>query len=68
MMAGTDAPIPGVLPGFAMHDELKLLVAAGLTPYQALRTATTNPAEFLGRSGSSDSAADSCAYRDLHRA
>jgi hypothetical protein len=51
MMAGTDAPIPGVLPGFSLHDELRLLVAAGLTPYQALRTATANPAEFLGRPG-----------------
>ena len=50
MMAGTDAPIPGVLPGFSLHDELTLLVAAGLTPYEALRTATANPAEFLGRS------------------
>lgn len=51
MMAGTDAPIPGVLPGFSIHDELKLLVAAGLTPYDALRTATANPARFLDRSG-----------------
>jgi imidazolonepropionase-like amidohydrolase len=34
-----------------LHDELKLLVAAGLTPYEALRTATANPAEFIGRSG-----------------
>ena len=49
MMAGTDAPIPGVVPGFSLHDELKLLVAAGLTPYEALRTATANPSEFLGR-------------------
>ena len=30
-----------------MHDELRELVSAGLTPYEALRTATTNPAEFL---------------------
>jgi Amidohydrolase family len=51
MMAGTDAPIPGVLPGFSLHDELKLLVDAGFTPYEALRTATANPAAFLGRSG-----------------
>jgi imidazolonepropionase-like amidohydrolase len=50
MMAGTDAPIPGVLPGFSMHDELKLLVAAGLTPYDALRAATANAAAFLNRS------------------
>jgi imidazolonepropionase-like amidohydrolase len=48
LMAGTDAPIPGVLPGFSMHEELKLLVAAGLTPFEALRTATVNPAAFLG--------------------
>lgn len=51
MLAGTDAPIPGVLPGYSMHDELKLLVDAGLTPYEALRTATTNAAEFLERTG-----------------
>ena len=51
MMAGTDAPIPGVVPGFSLHDELQRLVAAGLTPYDSLRTATANPAEFLGRSG-----------------
>jgi Amidohydrolase family len=51
MMAGTDAPIPGVVPGFSLHDELKLLVAAGLTPYDALRTATANAAEFLGLTG-----------------
>jgi hypothetical protein len=49
LMAGTDAPIPGVVPGFSLHDELKLLVAAGFTPYEAFRTATANPAEFLGR-------------------
>ena len=49
MMAGTDAPIPGVVPGFSLHDELKLLVGVGLTPYEALRTATANPSEFLGR-------------------
>jgi imidazolonepropionase-like amidohydrolase len=50
MMAGTDAPIPGVMPGFSLHEELKLLVAAGLSPYEALRAATVNAAEFLGRS------------------
>jgi imidazolonepropionase-like amidohydrolase len=51
MMAGSDAPIPGVLPGFSLHEELRLLVAAGLSPYEALRTATANPADFLGRAG-----------------
>lgn len=51
MLAGSDAPIPGVLPGFSIHDELALLVAAGLSPYEALRTATANPAAFLERTG-----------------
>ena len=49
MMAGTDAPIPGVVPGFSQHDELKLLVAAGLPPSEALRAATVNAATFLGK-------------------
>ncbi len=48
MLAGTDTPVPSVVPGFSLHDELQELVAAGLTPYEALRTATANPAEFLG--------------------
>lgn len=48
LLAGSDAPIPCVIPGFALHDELQDLVAAGLTPYRALRTATLNPSRFLG--------------------
>jgi imidazolonepropionase-like amidohydrolase len=48
IMTGTDAPAPYVFPGFAVHDELALLVRAGLTPFEALRAATRNPAEFLG--------------------
>jgi len=48
MLAGTDALNPCVAPGFSLHDELRNLVAAGLTPYEALRTATINAAEFLG--------------------
>ena len=47
MLAGTDTPVPSVVPGFSLHDELREMVAAGLTPYEALRTATANPAEFL---------------------
>jgi imidazolonepropionase-like amidohydrolase len=38
-----------VYPGFSLHDELALLVEAGLTPLQALQTATINPARFLGQ-------------------
>ena len=47
LLAGTDTPVPAVVPGFSLHDELRELVAAGLTPYEALRTATANPPEFL---------------------
>jgi hypothetical protein len=49
-MAGTDtAAGVHVFPGFSLHDELKLFVQAGLTPLQALQTATRNPAEFMHR-------------------
>ena len=50
-MAGTDtAAGVHVFPGFSLHDELALFVTAGLTPLQALQTATRNPALFMGRS------------------
>jgi imidazolonepropionase-like amidohydrolase len=49
MLAGTDSATPGCFPGFALHDELALLVRAGLTPVQALQAATLEPARFLGR-------------------
>lgn len=52
ILAGTDDANPYVLPGFGLHDELALLVKAGLTPLEALRAATYNPAKFLGLSGS----------------
>jgi imidazolonepropionase-like amidohydrolase len=48
MLAGSDSPNPFVYPGFSLHDELGLLVHSGLTPAEALRTATINPARFLG--------------------
>jgi len=49
-LAGTDtAAGVHVFPGFSLHDELALFVKAGLTPMQALQTATRNPAEFMGR-------------------
>ena len=47
-MAGSDTIIPGLVPGFALHRELEALVGVGLTPYEALRTATTRPFEYLG--------------------
>jgi hypothetical protein len=49
-MAGTDtAAGVHVFPGFSLHDELALFVQAGLSPLQALQTATVNPARFMGR-------------------
>ena len=48
LMAGSDTVLPGLVPGFALHRELRELVTAGLTPYQALRTATTAPYDYLG--------------------
>ena len=57
ILAGTDAPMPLVYPGFALHTELQLLVESGLTPADALRAATIWPAEFLGLSETSGSIA-----------
>lgn len=49
LLAGTDASTePFVVPGAALHEELALLVEAGLTPLQALRTATTDAARYAG--------------------
>ena len=48
LLLGSDSPQVFNVPGFATHRELDVLVAAGLTPYEALRTGTTAVAEFLG--------------------
>jgi len=48
LLAGTDSPNPYVFQGSSIHDELDALVAAGLTPAEALRCATTEAARFLG--------------------
>ena len=51
IMTGTDAAwgVPFTYAGFSLHDELALLVRAGLTPAEALQAATINPARFLGK-------------------
>jgi imidazolonepropionase-like amidohydrolase len=49
LLAGTDVTNPFCFPGFSLHDELALLVEAGLTPLEALQSATRGPAEFLGK-------------------
>lgn len=47
IVAGTDAPVPGVVPGFSMHDELAALTRAGMNNRQALEAATRRPCEWL---------------------
>ena len=44
-LAGCDS----LVPGFCLHDELEEMTMAGLSPLQAIQTATINPAKFLGR-------------------
>jgi hypothetical protein len=48
MLAGTDIANPFCFPGFSLHDELTLLVKAGLTPMDAIQAATRNAADYLG--------------------
>jgi len=45
ILAGTDAPNPGTTFGASLHRELELLVKAGLAPLEALRSATSIPAQ-----------------------
>ena len=52
-LLGSDAPQLWNVPGFSAHRELAALVAAGLTPYEALRTGTANVARFLNEDGRS---------------
>ncbi len=49
--AGTDTPIGFAAPGYSLHTELEMLVRAGLSPIEALRSATLRPAEFFGLEG-----------------
>ncbi len=51
MVAGTDTLTSGVVAGFSLHDELELLVGAGLTPEEALASATRLPSVWLGVDG-----------------
>ena len=48
LMTGTDVLIPLILPGFSLHDELQELVQVGLSPYEALKSATVHPQEYFG--------------------
>ena len=48
ILAGSDAPNPGTGHGVTMHQELELLVEAGLSPIAALHAATALPAKRFG--------------------
>jgi imidazolonepropionase-like amidohydrolase len=48
IIAGTDAGVSGVVSGFSLHDELELLVKAGLSPFDALSSATLLAAQWIG--------------------
>ncbi|MDH3490863.1 MAG: amidohydrolase family protein [Gammaproteobacteria bacterium] len=48
LLLGSDAPQVFNVPGFSLHRELDVLVASGLTPFEALRTGTAAVAEFFG--------------------
>ena len=47
LLASTDAPTSGAFPGIALHNELKEFVEIGLSPYEALKTATVEPGKFI---------------------
>jgi imidazolonepropionase-like amidohydrolase len=47
LLLGSDAPQVFNVPGFSIHRELEAMVAAGLTPAEALRIGTLNPARFF---------------------
>lgn len=48
ILTGTDAPLRNSPPGFGLHEELTLLVRGGMSPFNAIRAATIEPAAYLG--------------------
>ncbi|MGH7491157.1 MAG: amidohydrolase family protein [bacterium] len=50
LLLGTDTPtIPGIVPGFGIHQDLRNLASSGLTPYEAIAAGTRNAGEFINR-------------------
>lgn len=47
LLLGTDSGIMAVVPGFSIHDELRILVENGFSPYEAISTGTVNAAEVI---------------------
>jgi imidazolonepropionase-like amidohydrolase len=48
LMVGTDLLVPGVFPGFSVHEEMAIWQEAGIPPADVLRSATLTPARFMG--------------------
>lgn len=50
LLVGSDSPQLFMMPGFATHDEMETMVAAGLPPLTVLQAATRNAAAYFGES------------------
>jgi imidazolonepropionase-like amidohydrolase len=48
ILLASDAPQWWNVPGFSLHHEMRMMVDAGLTPYQVLESGTRNPARYFG--------------------
>ncbi|MGD9044201.1 MAG: amidohydrolase family protein [Desulfobacterales bacterium] len=51
LVLGTDAGglAMGLVPGFSLHDELRIMIENGFRPYEAIRTATVNAADVINK-------------------
>ncbi len=48
LMVGTDLTVPGIIPGYSVHEEMAIWQEAGIPPADVLRSATLVPAQFMG--------------------
>jgi imidazolonepropionase-like amidohydrolase len=48
LMVGTDLMLPGIFPGYSVHEEMALWQKVGIPPADVLRSATLTPAQFVG--------------------
>lgn len=48
ILVGSDAPFPGLVPGFALHDEAGLLVESGMSPHEVMVAMTSGNAHHMG--------------------
>jgi imidazolonepropionase-like amidohydrolase len=49
LMVGTDLVMPGIVPGYSVHEEMAVWQEAGIPPADVLRSAAIVPARFMGR-------------------